>query len=259
MKGGLSSGPAWLMDSDFGWRARLGVIHPSRGWTPEHEWPRMLPRGVSHLVARMPLKATTPEELMKMGKHAIEAARMLASASVDLICYGCTVETVLQGIEYDRKLTRELEEATGIPAKTMAGGVLEALKELNARKIAIITPYIEEINKREKSFMEAVGYEVVYEKGLGISDTVEIAKISPGTVYRLGMEAIAKAPEADTLFLSCGNMRSIEVLSALERDTGRPVISSNQALVWAALKAAGVNEPVYGFGSLLEGTPLKRG
>ena len=259
MKGGLGSGPAWLMDSDFGWRARLGVIHPSRGWTPEHEWPRMLPRGVSHLVARMPLKATTPEELMKMGKHAIEAARMLASASVDLICYGCTVETVLQGIEYDRKLTRELEEATGIPAKTMAGGVLEALKELNARKIAIVTPYIEEINRQEKSFMEALGFEVVYEKGLGISETLEIAKISPGTVYRLGMEAIAKAPEADTLFFSCGNMRTIEVLSPLERDTGRPVISSNQALLWAALKAASVNEPIHGFGSLLEGIPLKRG
>jgi maleate isomerase len=206
----------------------------------------------------MPLKATTPEELMKMGKHAIDAARMLASASVDLICYGCTVETVLQGIEYDRKLTRELEEATGIPAKTMAGGVVEALKELNARKIAIVTPYVEEINRREKSFMEALGFEVVYEKGLGISETIEIAKIPPSTVYRLGMEAIAKAPEADTLLFSCGNMRTIEVLSPLERDMGRPVTSSNQALLWAALKAAGVNEPVYGFGSLLEGTPVKR-
>jgi maleate isomerase len=252
MKGELNSGPAWLMDSDFGWRARLGLVHPSRGWTPDHEWPRMLPRGVSFLVTRMPLKATTPEELLKMGEHAIEAALLLASASVDLICYGCTVETVLQGIEYDKKLTEELREATGIPAKTMAGGVVEALREFKARKLAIVTPYIEEINKREKIFMESIGFEVVYEKGLGISDTIEIAKISPGTVYRLGREAIAKAPEADMLFLSCGNMRTIEVLSALEKDTGRPVISSNQALLWAALKAVGVNDPIYGFGSLLE-------
>jgi maleate isomerase len=252
MKGEFNSGPAWLMDSDFGWRARLGLVHPSRGWTPDHEWPRMLPRGVSFLVTRMPLKATTPEELLKMGEHAVEAALLLASASVDLICYGCTVETVLQGIEYDRRLTEELREATGIPAKTMAGGVVEALREFKARKLAIVTPYIEEINKREKIFMESIGFEVVYEKGLGISDTIEIAKISPGTVYRLGREAIAKAPEADTLFLSCGNMRTIEVLSALEKDTGRPVISSNQALLWAALKAVGVRDPIYGFGSLLE-------
>lgn len=254
MKGEFSSGPAWLMDNDFGWRARLGLIHPSRGWTSEHEWPRMLPRGVSYLVARMPLKATTPEELLKMGEHAIEAAQMLASASVDLLCYGCTVETVLQGIEYDQRLTRELEEATGIPAKTMAGGVVEALRELKARKLAIVTPYVQEINEREKRFMETIGFEVVYEKGLGISDTVEIAKIPPGVVYRLGMEAMAKAPEADTLFLSCGNMRTIEILSVLERDMGRPAISSNQAFLWAVLKAAGVDEPIYGFGSLLEKT-----
>ena len=252
MKAEYKPNPAWLMDSDFGWRARLGLVHPSRGWTPDHEWPRMLPRGVSFLVTRMPLKATTPEELLKMGEHAIEAAQLLASASVDLICYGCTVETVLQGIEYDRRLTDELREATGIPAKTMAGGIVEALREFGVRKLAMVTPYIEEINNREKIFMESLGFEVVYEKGLGISETIEIAKVPPATVYRLGREAISKAPDADILLISCGNLRTIEVLSVLEGDTGKPTISSNQALLWAALRAAGVNDPIYGFGSLLE-------
>ena len=59
----------WLKDSDFGWRARLGLMHPSRGWTPEHEWPRMLPRGVSYLVARIMMRATTLEEVEKMGAY----------------------------------------------------------------------------------------------------------------------------------------------------------------------------------------------
>jgi len=244
--------PGWLSDSEFGWRARLGLIKPSRGSTPEHEWPRMLPRGVSYLVARMPLKATTPEELLKMGEHALEAAALLASASVDLLCYGCTVETILEGIEYDKKLTEDLQKATGIPAKTMAGAVVDALRELKARKIAIVTPYIEEINRHEKTFMESIGFEVVYEKGLGISETIEIGKVSRETVYRLGREALQKAPDADVLFLSCGNLRTIEVLSALEEDTGKPAISSNQALLWSALRMIGVIEPICGFGSLLE-------
>ena len=100
--------------------------------------------------------------------------------------------------------------------------------------------------------MESIGFEVVYEKGLGISETVEIAKVSPATVYRLGKEALTKAPEADTLFISCGNLRTIEILSALEKDTGKPAISSNQALLWGALRMVGVREPIYGFGSLLE-------
>ncbi len=242
--------PAWLMDSEFGWKARLGLVTPSLGWTPEHEWPRMLPRGVSYLVSRMPLSATTPEALLKMGEHALEAAQLLASAKVDLICYGCTVETILQGMEYDRTLTESIHKVTGIRAKTMAGAVVEALRKLNVRKLAIVTPYIHEINEREKAFMEKIGFEVVYEKGLGISNTLEIAKLSPAAVYQLGTEALAKAPDADALFISCGNLRSVEILSALEQATGKPVISSNQALLWSALRAAGVDEPVVGFGSL---------
>ena len=244
--------PAWLTDSEFGWKARLGLICPSKGWTKEHEWPRMLPRGVSYLIARMLLKATTPEELMKMGEHALEAAEMLASASVDVICYGCTVETILQGLEYDERLTEDLRKATGIPVKTMARASVEALREVKARKIALVTPYIEEINRREEAFFNSIGFEVVYEKGLGISDTIEIAKVSPGTVYRLGKEALSKAPEADAIFFSCGNLRTIETIPEIEKDTGKPAISSNQALLWSALRMAGVTEPIHGFGSLLE-------
>ena len=244
--------PGWLMDSEFGWRVRLGLILPSRGWTPEHEWPRMLPRGVSYLVTRIPLKATTPEELLKMGEHAIEAAKLLASANVDLICYGCTVETILKGMDYDKTLTEDLKKVTGVPAKTMASAVVEALKEFKAQKIAVVTPYVEEINKLEKAFLENIGFEVVYEKGLGITETVEIAKISPTTVYRLGKEALSKAPQADILFISCGNLRTIEIISALEKDTGKPAVSSNQALLWSALREVGVKESIHGFGSLLE-------
>jgi len=244
--------PGWLLDSDFGWKGRLGLIKPSPGWTVEHEWPRMLPRGVSYHVTRIPLQATTPEELLKMGEHAIEGAKLLASANVDLICYGCTVETILKGMEYDRTLTEDLQKVAGVPAKTMTGAVVDALKEFKTQKLAIVTPYVEEINKREEAFLESLGFEVVYEKGLGISETVEIARISPGTVYQLGREAFLKAPEADTLFLSCGNLRTIEILSDLERNTGKPAISSNQAMLWGALRMVGVREPIYGFGSLLE-------
>ena len=251
-RGKVPSQPGWLMDVEFGWKARLGLIMPSLGWTMEHEWPRMLPKGVSYLVSRMPLKATTPEELLKMGEHALEAASLVASAQVDLLCYACTVETILHGMEYDKTLTDSLQNATGIPARTMAGAVVEALKHLKVSKLAIVTPYIDEINKREKSFMQGIGFEVVYEKGLGISDTMEIGKLPPDKAYEMGREALTRAPEADALFISCGNLRTIEVLSALEEETGKPVISSNQALLWSALRAVGVTDGIAGFGSLLE-------
>jgi maleate isomerase len=242
----------WLQDAEFGWKARLGLVTPSLGWTIEHEWPRMLPKGVSYLVSRVPLKATTPEELLKMGEHAVEAASLLSSAEVDLICYGCTVETILQGIDYDKILTDNLSKTTGVPALTMASAVVAALKHLDAKKIAIVTPYIEEINERETRFMESLGHEVVYEKGLGISSTIEIARISPATVVELGREAMARAPNADVLFISCGNLRTIEAIEILEKTIGKPVISSNQAMLWAALRTVGVTESLRGWGTLLE-------
>lgn len=244
--------PEWLDDVDFGWRARLGLITPSRGWTPEHEWPRMLPKGVSYMVARMPLKATTPEELKKMGSYALDAADMLASADVDVICYGCTVETILQGVDYDRAVQKKLATATGKAAQTMTGAVMQAMRSFNTRRLALVTPYLDVINQREIAFMQSIGLEVVYERGLGISDTVEIAKIEPARVYELGKEALATAPNADILFISCGNLRTIEAIPALEKELGKPVISSNQALLWSSLRLAGVNDPIYGFGSLLE-------
>ena len=155
----------WLIDNDFGWRGRLGVITPSRGWTLEHEWPRMLPQGISYHVARMLPLATTPEEIAKMSEYALEAAESLASANVDIICYGCTIETMPKGIEYDRTLTENLAKATGIPAKTMAGAVVEALNEFGTLKIAVVTPYIDKINIFEKTFLEDNGFEVIHEKG----------------------------------------------------------------------------------------------
>jgi len=242
----------WLMDSDFGWRARLGLMHPSRGWTPEHEWPRMLPRGVSYLVTRIMMRGTTLEEVEKMGAYELDAARALATADVDLICYNCTIGSMLKGAGYDKTLAANFQKATGVPTKTMTTAVMEALNEFGARRLVVATPYAPELNKLEKTFLEDNGFEVMYEKGLGITDTVQIAKVTPTAVYRFGKEVFSKAPEADILFLSCGNLRTIEVLSVLEKDLGKPVISSNQALLWSSLRAVGVKEPIYGFGSLME-------
>ena len=118
------------------------------------------------MVTRMPLKATTAEELAKMGGYALEAADMLASADVDVICYGCTVETILQGLEYDRTVEKRLSAATGRPARTMTGAVMEAFRALGTRKLALVTPYIDEINEHELTFMRSIGLEVVYMKGL---------------------------------------------------------------------------------------------
>jgi maleate cis-trans isomerase len=241
----------WLEDANFGWRAKIGLITPSRGWTPEHEWPRLLPTGVSYFVSRMLMRATTPSELDSMSTYAFDAAETLASAEVDVICYGCTAQTFLHGLEYDQALEHKLSEATQRPCKTMAGAVIEALNGVDCKRLAIVTPYIKEINERQVSFFESAGFDVVYEKGLGISEPTSIAALTPESVIALGKEAHERAPSADALLISCGNLRTVEAIPELEDAIGKPVISSNVAMVWSALRLAGVHEPVQNRGSLL--------
>lgn len=238
------------VDTDYGWRGRIGLITPSRGWTIDHEWPRMLPRGLLCLTTRIFLDKTTPEAMEEMGKYALEAARLLATAQVDVIAYGCTIETMLKGRSYDRDLSLTIEQNCGVKTVTMAGAVVEAINAFGAKKISIASPYIEEINESEKAFLEEAGIKVVYEEGLKITDTVEIAKIPPGDVYRFAKEVNARGEKSELLFLSCGNLRTIEILDTLERDIGKPVLSSNQAMLWAAMKAIGIQETIVGYGSI---------
>lgn len=249
---GKGATASWLDDDDFGWRGRIGVIIPSRGWTPEHEWPRMLPKGVSYLVTRVPLKATTAAELEKMGEYAASAAELLASADVDVICYGCTVETMRKGLAYDRQTAAKLSEVSGKKTVTMTGAVMDAIRAFSPRKIAVLTPYIEELNELELKFFTEVGVNVRHLTGLGICNTTEIAEIKPKDVVTFAKQAMAEAEDADLLLMSCGNLRTIEAIPELEAALGKPVISSNQALIWSALRAVGVDDRDIGVGSLFQ-------
>ncbi|MEM3831723.1 MAG: aspartate/glutamate racemase family protein [Sulfolobales archaeon] len=126
---------------------------------------------------------------------------------------------------------------------TTAQAVIEALKTLGAREIVVATPYIEEINERERRFLEDQGFRVLRIKGLGIRKNTEIGRLPPWTAYRLALEAIRDL-RADALFISCTNFRTIEIIEALESRLGIPVISSNTASMWLALRSIGVKDRI---------------
>lgn len=234
----------------YGWRGRIGLIVPSSNTTMEPEFWRMAPEGVSIHTARMMLKAVTVNELLEMEKDAVRAAQLLATANVDILVYGCTTGSLIGGPGFDRMITKKLEEATGIKAVATATAVLEALRELGARRVALATPYIEEVTKKEVEFLESQGYKVVDVKYLGIKENIEIGKLTPQTAYRLARSLDTST--ADVVFISCTNFRTIEVISPLEKDLGLPVFSSNTATMWLTLKEMGIREPLRGYGKLLE-------
>ena len=232
----------------YGWRGRLGLIVPSSNTTMEMELHDYLPEGVSLHTTRIPLKNVTEEELVKMNTLAVEGAKLLRDAGVELILYGCTSGSLIGGKDYEKKLEMEIEEEVTVPVISTSTAVIEALKMLDAREIIVITPYTDEINVREKEFLEANDFTVLDIRGLGIEDNQDIGKLEPYSAYRLAKASFMD--EAEAIFISCTNWRTFEIIEALENDLGVPVVTSNQASLWLALREMDVMERIPGLGRL---------
>jgi maleate cis-trans isomerase len=212
----------------------------------------MLPRGVSFHVTRLLLVEGSAEALAEMASHAAEAARILATSRVPILCYACTLGSLFRGVEGERALVADLEKHAGVPVVTMARAAVEALKALGVSRVAVANPYTETANQWVRAFLEGYGIQVVVIRGMEIADSWSIAQLAPTAALDLGRQALQQATTANGLFLSCGNMRTVEILDQLEHETGCPVVSSNQAMLWYALKTLGVKETVRGYGRLLE-------
>jgi maleate isomerase len=123
----------------------------------EPEFSKMMPEGVSVHTARLRLVRVDVESLKKMAEKSVEVAEDLATAEVDLIVYGCTTGSLLEGSRWEEELRLRIEKATGIRVVTTAQAVVKSLKALGASRVSVATPYIEELNEREKRFLEENG------------------------------------------------------------------------------------------------------
>ncbi len=223
---------------------------PSSNTTMESEFYKMLPEGFSTHTSRLRLSNATVKELRQMEEKIEEEALKLADAQVDVIGYGCTSGSFFRGVGHDKIIEERIEKVSETPAVATAGAVIKALKALSVIKVAVATPYIDEINILEKRFLSANDFEVVDLKGLQITENVKIGRLSNHAAYDLAMEL--KCDKADGLFISCTNFPTIERIDELEDVLRKPVISSNTATLWAMLKRCGVSPKIEGFGRLLE-------
>ena len=226
--------------------SRIGLLLPSSNTTMEPDFYRMAPRGLTVHSARMLLEDVTPESLKKMAGDAERAATLLETAEVDIIIYGCTSGSLIRGVEWEASLVRRIEEASGTKAITTAGAVVESLRAIGARKIRLFTPYADPVNRLERTFLEAHGFQVASVEGLGLVDNLKIGRIAPAEIESL----VGPTTGADCLFISCTNLPAVPLIQALEERHRVPVVTSNQASMWAALKWLG-ERGVEGYGTLL--------
>jgi len=228
---------------------RLGLLVPSSNTTMEPEFYAMISANVTVHTARMRLKRVTPEGLAEMERGLEEAALSLADAKVDVIGYGCTSGSLIRGPGHDREIISKIENCAGTPAVATSGAVVDALRTLRLERISVATPYIDSINLLERRFLEASGFKVLELKGLGIDDNPTIGGQRPGTVLKLAQ--MVNRREAQGVFISCTNLPTIKIITKLEREIEKPVVSSNTATLWAMLRKVGFKRPVSGYGKIL--------
>lgn len=234
---------------------RAGVIVPTTNTTFEDDHVRFVSQlasiGVGFHFGRAEYPGVlTVDTLAAMKATAVDEARKLARARIDLLAYACTSGSFLRGVTYDAEVQAALSDAAGgLPVVTAASASVSALKSVGAAKITFLSPYPPEVHARGVSYFQEAGFEILAEATLGHNETRFIAASDPATVERLAVEKLA--PDSDAVFISCTNFPAWRSIPRLEKTLQIPVISSNQAVVWDILghlaRGSGLTEGGYLF------------
>jgi maleate cis-trans isomerase len=238
----------------YGERGRIGLITLATDTSVLPEYQRAMPEGVAVYPAPilLPGGEVTPIALAEMlaDDNLERAASMLTWAGVGTIGFACTSGSFIHGIGWDRVLVERIERAAGVRATTTATAVVEALRAVGARTVAVATPYTDDLNLVERKFLEGSGFAVATIAGLGCATDPEIGRLGPEDALRLVAEV--DHPEADAIFVSCTNWHCLEAVPGLEARFGKPVVTSNLAGAWAGLRSIHVAEAAPGHGVLLD-------
>ena len=230
---------------------RIGLILPAGNATCEPDMYSMAPQGVTIHTERMYSEKLTLESLEGMNRDVPRAVRYLLPTRVDVIAYACTSGSFYGGVGHDDKVTKTIVEISGgLPVVVTSSAVVEALVALGIKSVSVATPYPDPIVERLQAFLTGRGFEVLAAEGLPTLYNYERSALPPESAYEMAKRVFQ--PKADGVFLSCTNWRAVEVIDQLERELGRPVVTSNQATMWACLGRLGIATPVTGYGGLFQ-------
>jgi len=228
--------------------AKVGLIIPSVNSTTEPEFAWIAPPRISFHAARVFMNVTTREALRAMNLEVRGAAKLLATLSPNAVAYACTAGSFVDGPAATTSLLAGIQDIVSCPVVATSSAMVAALRHLGVTRIALATPYPLAVTDAERCFFIASGFDVVSCASLGRSG----ADVRPTTFGEIiALVRGVDTADAEAIFVSCTDLRALEVVDLLEHELGKPVLTSNQVTLWGILDVLGQRQPLTGFGRLL--------
>ena len=227
----------------------VGLIGPVEASVPP-EAAALYPTGVRFQALGLGLKTMTPEGYDRVIERIAPAAEELAHAGADAIVLMGTSLSFYRGASFNRELTRRMRAASGRPAITMSTAVCDGLRAFRAQRLAVATAYDAEVNRRLQTFLREEGFEVQVIRGLGVERVEDIKRVTRAGLMKFSTEVFESADRAEALLISCGGLRTLEILAPLEDRCGVPVVSSLPHALRAGVRLLGLSGHAEGYGRL---------
>jgi arylmalonate decarboxylase len=229
----------------------LGLIFPVSNRGVPEEGVAMYGERIRFVVNGLGLDRMAPDDYDRVIPLIPAAAEELAAQGAQAIELTGTSLTFYKGEAFNQELRETVTRASGLPATTMSNGVIDGLKAVGAKRVAVATAYSDEVNDRLRAFLIEHGLEPLVITGLGIEAVTDVDSVTQNDLLEFSARVHASAAEADSLLVSCGGFRTLELIAPLEERRGVPVISSMPHGLWAGAKLVGLDGSAPGYGLLL--------
>jgi maleate isomerase len=236
-------------------RARLGFILPSSNRMLEPHLRHFTPQGVETHFTRARITGAHRAPLDELIPRITEAAEMLADAKCDVIVLQCTATSMAGGREGEKGVIRAMEAATARPCTTTASALDGAIAAIGAKKIVFISELGGPGHERQEDYLRSGGVEIIASHAMDLPNSD--AYCATPAEFWYDCTLAARNNDADAYFVSCANIRAIEVTETLEAKLDAPVLTSNQAALWQALRMAGISDNVPGLGRLCSSADMR--
>ena len=236
-------------DTALKWK--IGLVCLSTDLSVEKDFYAMRPTSeIGFFVNRVEfVNPTTHENLVAMQPRISEAARLiLPQIKLDSIAYACTAASAAIGDENVKKVLNQGKPET--PCATPTSGAIAGFKRLGINKVSLIAPYIKPVSENLAQYFTSLGLEITSLHYMGIEDDRNIGRVSHQSI--IDCARLAAKTNSEGLFYSCTALPAVPIIEQLEAITGKPAVSSNQAMFWPAIRSAGYDNPVNHYGKLLE-------